>query len=192
MINIVLFGPPGSGKGTQAQNLIEKFNLKQISTGDLFRHNMKNNTELGILAKSFIDKGELVPDQVTTDMLIDEVKKPTDSNGFIFDGYPRTENQTEALEQIVKEVLNAEISVCLSLIVEDETLVQRLMKRGETSGRVDDSNEEIIRNRIKEYYAKTAEVAELYKKHGKYVEVNGVGAIDEISEKLYSEVQKFK
>ena len=192
MINIVLFGPPGSGKGTQAQNLIEKFNLKQISTGDLFRHNMKNNTELGILAKSFIDKGELVPDQVTTDMLIDEVKKPTDSNGFIFDGYPRTANQTEALEQIVKEVLNAEISVCLSLIVEDETLVQRLMKRGETSGRVDDSNEEIIRNRIKEYYAKTAEVAELYKKHGKYVEVNGVGAIDEISEKLYSEVQKFK
>lgn len=191
MINIVLFGPPGSGKGTQAQNLIEKFNLKQISTGDLFRHNMKNNTELGILAKSFIDKGELVPDQVTTDMLIDEVKKPTDSNGFIFDGYPRTANQTEALEQIVKEVLNADISVCLSLIVEDETLVQRLMKRGETSGRVDDSNEEIIRNRIKEYYAKTAEVAELYKKHGKYVEVNGVGAIDEISEKLYSEVQKF-
>ena len=191
MINIVLFGPPGSGKGTQAQNLIEKFNLKQISTGDLFRHNMKNNTELGILAKSFIDKGELVPDQVTTDMLIDEVKKPTDSNGFIFDGYPRTANQTEALEQIVKEVLNAEISVCLSLIVEDETLVQRLMKRGETSGRVDDSNEEIIRNRIKEYYAKTAEVAELYKKHGKYVEVNGVGANDEISEKLYSEVQKF-
>ena len=192
MINIVLFGPPGSGKGTQAQNLIEKFNLKQISTGDLFRHNMKNNTELGILAKSFIDKGELVPDQVTTDMLIDEVKKPTDSNGFIFDGYPRTANQTEALEQIVKEVLNAEISVCLSLIVEDETLVQRLMKRGETSGRVDDSNEEIIRNRIKEYYAKTAEVAELYKKHGKYVEVNGVGAIDEISEKLYSEVEKIK
>ena len=191
MINIVLFGPPGSGKGTQAQNLIEKFNLKQISTGDLFRHNMKNNTELGILAKSFIDKGELVPDQVTTDMLIAEVKKPTDSNGFIFDGYPRTANQTEALEQIVKEVLNADISVCLSLIVEDETLVHRLMKRGETSGRVDDSNEEIIRNRIKEYYAKTAEVAELYKKHGKYVEVNGVGAIDEISEKLYSEVQKF-
>lgn len=191
MINIVLFGPPGSGKGTQAQNLIEKFNLKQISTGDLFRYNMKNNTELGILAKSFIDKGELVPDQVTTDMLIDEVKKTTDTNGFIFDGYPRTANQTEALEKIVKEVLNAEISVCLSLIVEDETLVQRLIKRGETSGRIDDSNEEIIRNRIKEYYTKTAEVAELYKGQGKYVEVNGIGAIEEISEKLYSEVQKF-
>ena len=191
MINIVLFGPPGSGKGTQAENLIKKFNLKQISTGDLFRYNMKNNTELGILAKSFIDKGELVPDQVTTDMLKEEVQKPTDSNGFIFDGYPRTANQTEALEQIVKEVLHSEISVCLSLIVEDEVLVERLIKRGETSGRVDDSNEEIIRNRIKEYYTKTAEVAELYKQQEKYVEVNGIGEISDISEKLYSEVQKF-
>lgn len=192
MINIVLFGPPGSGKGTQAQNLIEKFNLKQISTGDLFRYNMKNDTELGQLAKSYIDKGELVPDQVTTDMLIEEVKKPTESNGFIFDGYPRTANQTEALEKIVKEVLNSDISVCLSLVVEDEILVDRLLKRGETSGRVDDSNEEIVRNRIKEYYAKTAEVAELYKKQGKYVEVNGVGGIEEISQKLIAEVEKIK
>ena len=192
MINIVLFGPPGSGKGTQAQNLIEKFNLKQISTGDLFRYNMKNGTELGKLAKSYIDKGELVPDQVTTDMLIDEVKKPTETNGFIFDGYPRTANQTEALEKIVKEILNDEISVCLSLIVNDEILVERLLKRGETSGRTDDSNEEIIRARIKEYYTKTAEVAELYKQQGKYVEVNGVGGIDEISEKLFAEVEKFK
>lgn len=192
MINIVLFGPPGSGKGTQAQNLIEKFNLKQISTGDLFRYNMKNGTELGQLAKSYIDKGELVPDQVTTDMLIDEVKKPTDTNGFIFDGYPRTANQTEALEKIVKEILNGEISVCLSLIVNDEILVERLLKRGETSGRTDDSNEEIIRARIKEYYTKTAEVAELYKQQGKYVEVNGVGGIDEISEKLFAEVEKIK
>ncbi len=192
MINIVLFGPPGSGKGTQAQNLIEKFNLKQISTGDLFRYNMKNGTELGKLAKSYIDKGELVPDQVTTDMLIDEVKKPTETNGFIFDGYPRTANQTEALEKIVKEILNGEISVCLSLIVNDEILVERLLKRGETSGRTDDSNEEIIRARIKEYYTKTAEVAELYKQQGKYVEVNGVGGIDEISEKLFAEVEKIK
>lgn len=192
MINIVLFGPPGSGKGTQAQNLIEKFNLKQISTGDLFRYNMKNGTELGKLAKSYIDKGELVPDQVTTDMLIDEVKKPTETNGFIFDGYPRTANQTEALEKIVKELLNDEISVCLSLIVNDEILVERLLKRGETSGRTDDSNEEIIRTRIKEYYTKTAEVAELYKQQGKYVEVNGVGGIEEISEKLFAEVEKIK
>lgn len=192
MINIVLFGPPGSGKGTQAQNLIEKFNLKQISTGDLFRYNMKNDTELGKLAKSYIDKGELVPDQVTTDMLIDEIRKPTDTNGFIFDGYPRTVAQTEALERIVKDELNAEIDICLSLIVEDKILVERLLKRGETSGRTDDSNVEIIENRIKEYYAKTAEVAELYKQQGKYVEVNGVGEISEISEKLFAEVEKIQ
>lgn len=191
MINIVLFGPPGSGKGTQAQNLIEKFNLKQISTGDLFRYNIKNETDLGKLAKSYMDKGELVPDQVTIDMLIDEVKKPTDAAGFIFDGFPRTAFQTEALENIVKEVLEDEIDICLSLVVEDEILVQRLLKRGETSGRSDDSNEEIIRTRIQEYYAKTAEVAELYKQQGKYLEVNGVGEISEISEKLYAEVQKF-
>ena len=192
MINIVLFGPPGSGKGTQAQNLIEKFNLKQISTGDLFRFNMKNDTELGKLAKYYIDKGELVPDQVTIDMLVDELKKPTDTNGFIFDGFPRTSYQTEVLDQIVKEQLRSEISVCLSLIVEDEILVQRLVKRGETSGRVDDSEESIIRNRIEEYYAKTAEVAELYKQQGKYVEINGVGEISEISEKLFAEVEKIK
>ena len=192
MINIVLFGPPGSGKGTQAENLISKFNLKQISTGDLFRYNMKNDTELGKLAKFYIDKGELVPDEVTTDMLREEVQKPTESAGFIFDGYPRTANQTEALENIVKEVLNSEISVCLSLVVEDETLVKRLIKRGETSGRTDDSNEEIIRNRIKENYSKTAEVAELYKQQGKYVEVNGIGEIAAISEKLFAEVEKIK
>ena len=192
MINIVLFGPPGSGKGTQAQNLIEKFNLKQISTGDLFRFNMKNDTELGKLAKYYIDKGELVPDQVTIDMLVDELKKPTDTNGFIFDGFPRTSYQTEVLDQIVKEQLHSEISVCLSLIVEDEILVQRLVKRGETSGRVDDSEEAIIRHRIEEYYTKTAEVAELYKQQGKYVEISGVGEISEISEKLFAEVEKIK
>ena len=192
MINIVLFGPPGSGKGTQAQNLIQKFNLKQISTGDLFRHNIKNETELGKLAKSYMDKGELVPDQVTIDMLTDELKKPTDAKGFIFDGFPRTAFQTEALEGIVKDVLNDQIDICLSLVVEDEILVKRLLERGKTSGRSDDANENIIRNRIKEYYTKTAEVAELYKKQGKYVEVNGVGEIAEIAEKLYTEVEKIK
>lgn len=192
MINIVLFGPPGSGKGTQAQNLIQKFNLKQISTGDLFRHNIKNETELGKLAQSYMDKGELVPDQVTIDMLIDELKKPTDAQGFIFDGFPRTAFQTEALEGIVKDVLNDQIDICLSLVVEDEILVKRLLERGKTSGRSDDADENIIRNRIKEYYTKTAEVAELYKKQGKYVEVNGVGEIAEIAEKLYTEVEKIK
>lgn len=192
MINIVLFGPPGSGKGTQAQNLIQKFNLKQISTGDLFRHNIKNETELGKLAKSYMDKGELVPDQVTIDMLIDELKKSTDAQGFIFDGFPRTAFQTEALEDIVKNVLNDQIDICLSLVVKDEILVKRLLERGKTSGRSDDADENIIRNRIKEYYTKTAEVAELYKKQGKYVEVNGVGEIAEIAEKLYAEVEKIK
>ena len=192
MINIVLFGPPGSGKGTQAQNLIQKFNLKQISTGDLFRHNIKNETELGKLAKSYMDKGELVPDQVTIDMLTDELKKPTDAQGFIFDGFPRTAFQTEALEDIVKNVLNDQIDICLSLVVEDEILVKRLLERGKTSGRSDDADENIIRNRIKEYYTKTAEVAELYKKQGKYVEVNVVGEIAEIAEKLYAEVEKIK
>lgn len=192
MINIVLFGPPGSGKGTQAQRLIEKFNLKQISTGDLFRFNIKNETALGKLAKSYMDKGELVPDQVTIDMLTDELKKPTDAKGFIFDGFPRTAFQTQALEGIVKEVLNEDIDVCLSLVVEDEILVQRLLERGKTSGRSDDADEQIIRNRIKEYYAKTAEVAELYKRQGKYVEINGVGEIAEISAQLSNEIEKIK
>lgn len=192
MINIVLFGPPGSGKGTQAQNLINKFNLKQISTGDLFRFNIKNETELGKLAKSYMDKGELVPDQVTIDMLIEELRKPTETKGFIFDGFPRTAFQTEALENIVKDVLNSQIDICLSLVVDDEILVKRLLERGKTSGRTDDSNEDIIKNRIKEYYAKTAEVAELYKKQGKYVEINGVGEIAEIAEKLFTEVEKVK
>ena len=192
MINIVLFGPPGCGKGTQAQNLVQKFNLKQISTGDILRDNTKNGTELGKLAKPYMDKGELVPDQITIDMLIDELKKPTDAKGFIFDGFPRTAFQTEALEGIVKNVLNDQIDICLSLVVEDEILVKRLLERGKTSNRSDDANENIIRNRIKEYYTKTAEVAELYKKQGKYVEVNGVGEIAEIAEKLYAEVEKIK
>ena len=190
MTNIVLFGPPGSGKGTQAQNLITKFNLKQISTGDLFRYNIKNNTPLGTLAKSYIDKGDLVPDQVTIDMLIDEVKKPTDTKGFIFDGFPRTSAQTVALEKIVSEELNDQIDLCLALVVEDEILVERLLKRGETSGRTDDRDVNVIRNRIIEYYTKTAEVAELYKQQGKYVEINGVGDIDEISENLYAAIEK--
>ncbi|MBF5027769.1 adenylate kinase [Planobacterium oryzisoli] len=190
MVNIVLFGPPGSGKGTQALNLIEKYNLKQISTGDLFRYNMKNNTSLGQLAKSYIDSGKLVPDQVTIDMLVDEVRKPSNANGYIFDGFPRTAAQTQALEEIVDKELNAQIDICLALVVDDEILVDRLVNRGKTSGRTDDSDEAIIRDRIKEYYTKTAEVAELYKQQGKYVEINGVGAIEEITMKLCQEVDK--
>jgi len=188
MINIVLFGPPGSGKGTQASSLIAKYNLKQISTGDLFRHNIKNGTELGKLATSYIDKGQLVPDDVTVNMLANELSKSIDTNGFIFDGFPRTSAQTLALEKIVVEILQHPIDICLSLVVDDEILVKRLLKRGETSGRSDDKDETIIRNRIEEYYAKTAEATELYKNQKKYVEVSGVGDIEEISRKLFIEI----
>jgi len=192
MINLVLFGPPGSGKGTQAQKLASKYNLKQISTGDLFRYNMKNQTELGMLAKSYIEKGELVPDQVTIDMLIQELKKPVDAKGYIFDGFPRTTHQAQVLDEIVKDLFNDEIALTLALIVKDEILVERLLSRGETSGRKDDASEGIIRNRIDEYYKKTAEVATYYRKQNKFVNVQGVGEIDEISERLFHEIDKIK
>ncbi|HLV23629.1 MAG TPA: adenylate kinase [Moheibacter sp.] len=192
MINIVLFGPPGSGKGTQAKFLEEKFNLKQLSTGDMFRFNLKNQTELGKLAQSYMDKGHLVPDEVTTNMLRAELKIHTGYSGFIFDGYPRTTAQAESLDKILKEDLNQKVSVCLSLKVEDEILVNRLLERGKESGRADDANEEIIRERIVEYYKKTDEVAEHYKAQGKYAEVNGVGEIAEITAKLSAEIEKFQ
>jgi adenylate kinase len=191
MINIVLFGPPGSGKGTQAKFLEEKFNLKQLSTGDMFRFNLKNQTELGKLAQSYMDKGHLVPDEVTTNMLREELKKHTGYAGFIFDGYPRTTAQADSLDTILKEDLHQEVSVCLSLRVEDEILVQRLLGRGLESGRADDANEEVIRERIVEYYTKTDEVAEHYKAQGKLVDINGVGEIEEITAKLSQEIEKF-
>lgn len=190
MINLVLFGPPGSGKGTQAKFLEEKFNLKQLSTGDMFRYNLKNETELGKLAQSYMDKGHLVPDEVTTDMLREELKKHTGYDGFIFDGYPRTTSQAESLDRILKEDLNTQVTVTLSLIVEDEILVKRLLERGKESGRADDANETVIRERIAEYYKKTDVVAQHYKAQGKYVEINGVGEISEISENLFQVVEQ--
>ncbi len=192
MINIVLFGPPGSGKGTQAKFLEEKFNLKQLSTGDMFRYNLKNQTDLGKLAQSFMDKGHLVPDEVTTNMLREELKMHTGFAGFIFDGYPRTTAQAESLDEILRDDLKQEVSVCLSLRVDDEILVKRLLERGKDSGRADDANETVIRERIVEYYKKTDEVAEHYKAQGKYVEVNGVGEIGEITAKLAAEIEKFQ
>lgn len=192
MLNIVLFGPPGSGKGTQSQFLVEHYHLKQMSTGDLFRANISGGTELGLLAKSYMDKGELVPDQVTVDMLTEALQVPTETEGFIFDGFPRTAYQTAVLDDILREQLQSEVTICLSLVVDDEVLVERLLNRGKTSGRADDSNEEIIRNRIREYYAKTAEVAELYKQQGKYVEIQGEGTLEEISKALFAAVDQVK
>ena len=161
MKNIVLFGPPGAGKGTQANFLKETYDLVHISTGDVFRYNIKNQTDLGLLAKSYMDKGELVPDQVTIDMLGDVVANNPDANGFIFDGFPRNTFQAEALDNILK-TYNSEVNAMIALEVDDEVLVKRLLKRGETSGRSDDSSEEIVRNRIKIYYNETAILKSFY------------------------------
>ncbi|WP_378186751.1 adenylate kinase [Aquimarina sp. W85] len=183
MINLVLFGPPGAGKGTQAEVLKEKYNLKHISTGDVFRYNIKNATDLGTLAKSYMDKGQLVPDEVTIKMLNAEVDKNPEAQGFIFDGFPRTEAQAEALATLLASK-NTEVSAMVALEVDDEVLVQRLLERGKTSGRPDDADENVIRNRIKVYYDETAILKNFYQKQEKYYGVDGVGAIDQITTRL--------
>ncbi len=186
MINIVLFGPPGAGKGTQANFLKDKYNLVHISTGDVFRYNIKNETALGTLAKSYMDRGQLVPDEVTIDMLNAEVEKNADANGFIFDGFPRTNAQAEALDTLL-DTKDSQINAMVALEVDDEVLVGRLLERGKTSGRPDDADEGIIRNRIKEYYDKTAILKDYYSAQDKYYGVDGVGSIEEITER-FSEV----
>lgn len=183
MINLVLFGKPGAGKGTQAQFLKDKYNLKHISTGDLFRYNMKNNTELGQLAKSYIDRGDLVPDEVTIQMLQDAVEKNPEASGFIFDGFPRTTAQAEALDRFL-ETKNMSINATIALEAEDKILIQRLLERGKVSGRSDDQDEDKIRNRFDEYNQKTAPLKEYYETQGKFHSVNGIGAIDEITMRL--------
>ncbi|MFV0238082.1 MAG: adenylate kinase [Flavobacteriales bacterium] len=185
MLNIVLFGPPGAGKGTQAQFLIEKFQLVHLSTGDLFRKNIKESTKLGILAKSYMDRGQLVPDQVTVDMLketvLENVKKGV--NGFIFDGYPRNTHQAEVLDTFLIQE-NIPLSLALALEVEDEVLVQRILERGKTSGRIDDQNEKTIRERISVYYSNTAVLKDFYQKQEKLTTINGRGTIEEIASQL--------
>jgi adenylate kinase len=173
MKNIVLFGPPGAGKGTQAEYLKVKYNLVHISTGDVFRYNIKNETELGILAKSYMDKGDLVPDEVTIEMLKAEVEKNNDAQGFIFDGFPRTHSQAA-------EGINGMIA----LEVDQNLLVERLLKRGETSGRADDQDESKIRNRFNEYKTKTAVLKDYYEDQNKYFGIQGVGSIEEVTERL--------
>lgn len=183
MKNIVLFGPPGAGKGTQADILKVKYQLVHISTGDVFRFNIKNETELGALAKSYMDKGHLVPDEVTINMLRAEVEKNPEANGFIFDGFPRTEAQAIALDELMKE-MDTQINAMVALEVDDEVLVGRLLERGKVSGRADDANEEVIRERIAEYYRKTDILKEYYQGQHKYYGVDGVGSIQEITDRL--------
>lgn len=183
MINLVLFGKPGAGKGTQAQFLKEQYNLKHISTGDVFRFNIKNGTELGNLAKSYIDKGDLVPDAVTIKMLEDEVGKNPDADGFIFDGFPRTAAQAEALDNFL-ESKDMKIDATIALEANDEVLIARLLERGKVSGRTDDQDVDKIRNRFEEYSLKTAPLKEYYKDQNKFHSVNGIGTIEEITERL--------
>ena len=183
MLNIVLFGPPGAGKGTQSANLIERYDLVHLSTGDIFRYNMKNDTELGQLAKSYIEKGELVPDNVTIQMLESEVNKHPEAKGFIFDGFPRTTAQAEALDAFLTG-RDTGITWMLALEVEEQELRQRLLKRAETSGRADDADPEVIQNRIDVYNRETAPVADYYRSQDKYMGINGVGTIEEITERL--------
>ncbi len=188
MINIVLFGKPGAGKETQAEFLKGKYNLTHLSTGDIFRFNIKNETELGQLAKTYMDKGDLVPDEVTIKMLQSEVEKNQDSAGFLFDGFPRTIAQAQALDAFLASK-NDKITATVALEADDEILVARLLERGKTSGRVDDQDEEKIRNRYQEYNEKTAPLMEYYTQQNKFYPVNGIGSIAEITERLSTVIE---
>ncbi len=183
MLNLVIFGPPGAGKGTQATKLVEKYKLVHLSTGDVFRANIKGETELGKLAKSFMDKGILVPDEVTIKMLESEVNKNSSAKGFIFDGFPRTIAQAEALDKFLASK-KTHISKVLALEVQEGELIKRIISRGKDSGRTDDQNESIVRNRITEYTNKTAPLKEFYLKQGKCRIIIGQGTVEEIFTKL--------
>ncbi len=183
MFNLILFGPPGSGKGTQSENLIAKYGLKHLSTGDLLRNEISRQTPLGLEAKSLMDKGQLVPDEVVVGMISCALENNPDAKGFLFDGFPRTSAQAESLDKLL-DLKKSQISVMLALDVSEEELVKRLLKRGETSGRSDDTNENVIRSRIQEYRTKTEVVADYYKKFNKVVKVPGEGTIQEIFESL--------
>jgi adenylate kinase len=183
MINLILFGKPGAGKGTQAAFLKKRYDLVHISTGDLFRHHIQQKTALGTLAQSYMDQGDLVPDQVTINMLEQEVVQNPQAKGFIFDGFPRTTAQAQALDEFLN-VQGMAISATLALEAADDLLVDRLLKRGETSGRTDDQDEAKIRNRFDEYNTKTAPLKAYYQAQNKFFVIDGVGAIEEITARL--------
>jgi len=187
MTNIILFGPPGSGKGTQATKLVQKYGLLHISTGDLFRYNLKNNTPLGQEAKKYMDKGDLVPDSVTVKMLKAKVDENENATGYIFDGFPRTIPQAEALNILLGDV-NESISALIALDVADEEIVKRLLERGKTSGRADDTDESIIRNRINVYKKETTPVFDYYAETGHSIKVKGMGSIEQIFDRLCAQI----
>jgi adenylate kinase len=187
MFNLILFGPPGSGKGTQSERLISKYGLKHLSTGDLLRSEIAGQTPLGLAAKSFMDKGQLVPDEVVIEMISSALDNNPRANGFLFDGFPRTNAQAEALDRLLTQK-GTSIALVLALQVSGKELIKRLLNRGLTSGRSDDTNEEVISARIAEYEKKTAAVADHYRKYDKVTYVHGEGNIDEIFASLSKEI----
>ncbi|MFY0253117.1 adenylate kinase [Chitinophaga sp. 30R24] len=189
MVNLILFGPPGSGKGTQSANIIQKYGLIHLSTGDLLRSEIGDKTPLGIEAKKFMDQGLLVPDEVVIGMISSKLEANLEARGFIFDGFPRTTAQAEALDKLLALKKTA-ISAVLSLEVPEDALVKRLLNRGLTSGRSDDASEEVIKARIVEYHNKTAPVADHYAKFGKFKKIKGDGTEEEVFDLLSKELDE--
>jgi adenylate kinase len=189
MFNLILFGPPGSGKGTQSEKLVEKYGLVHLSTGNLLREEIAQKTPLGLEAKSFMDKGQLVPDEVVIGMVDSCFDKHKDAKGFLFDGFPRTVAQAVALDKLL-ELKKTEINAVLALEVSEEELKKRLLNRGQTSGRSDDTNEEVIHKRFMVYSNETTPVAEHYKKARKFQSIKGEGTVDQIFESLEDAIDK--
>jgi adenylate kinase len=183
MLNLILFGKPGSGKGTQASLIKNKYNLVHISTGDVFRKNMSNKTDLGMLAKGYMEKGELVPDEVTVNMLKEELENHLPCEGFIFDGFPRTSYQAEKLDALLTKY-SLDIHLTIALDVDNQTLIKRLLNRGKSSGRADDKSEDKINKRLQEYDKKTKPLIEFYTKQNKYKSINGIGEMDDITARI--------
>ena len=189
MFNLILFGPPGSGKGTQSEKLIAQYGLKHLSTGDLLRSEIANQTPLGLEAKKLMDTGQLVPDEVVIGMISSSLDANPQAKGFLFDGFPRTKAQSQALDSLLQQ-RGEEINVVLALEVTEEELVKRLLNRGLTSGRSDDTNEDVIKARIGEYHKKTSAVADYYRTFDKVVGIKGEGTVDDIFNALSEEIDR--